>query len=106
MRIRALIARAEEWLREQGMHRALGPISMSIWEEPGLLIEGYGLTEGACCSTLNPFYGPRKIGSIVVADADLRPLGIFTLKDLLNRVALPGVPLDAPISRVDTEVRR
>ncbi|UIJ47031.1 N-acetyltransferase [Sphingomonas cannabina] len=38
---RALIARAEEWLREQGMKRALGPISMSIWEEPGLLIEGY-----------------------------------------------------------------
>ena len=37
----ALIARAEDWLREQGMHRALGPISMSIWEEPGLLIEGF-----------------------------------------------------------------
>ena len=38
---RALIARAEDWLRKQGMKRALGPISMSIWEEPGLLIEGY-----------------------------------------------------------------
>jgi GNAT superfamily N-acetyltransferase len=38
---KALIARAEEWLREQGMTRVLGPISMSIWEEPGLLIEGY-----------------------------------------------------------------
>ncbi|HEU0045207.1 N-acetyltransferase [Sphingomonas sp.] len=37
----ALLARAEAWLREQGMTRALGPISMSIWEEPGLLIEGY-----------------------------------------------------------------
>lgn len=37
----ALLARAEEWLREQGMTRALGPISMSIWEEPGLLIDGY-----------------------------------------------------------------
>jgi GNAT superfamily N-acetyltransferase len=37
----ALIARAEDWLREQGMRRALGPISMSIWEDPGLLIEGY-----------------------------------------------------------------
>jgi hypothetical protein len=36
-----LIATAEEWLRGQGMTRALGPISMSIWEEPGLLIEGY-----------------------------------------------------------------
>jgi len=37
----ALLARAEEWLRQQGMTRALGPISMSIWEEPGLLIDGY-----------------------------------------------------------------
>jgi long-chain acyl-CoA synthetase len=30
------------------------------------VLEGYGLTEGACCSTLNSFYGPRKIGSIGV----------------------------------------
>jgi len=37
----ALLERAEAWLREQGMTRALGPISMSIWEEPGLLIDGY-----------------------------------------------------------------
>jgi GNAT superfamily N-acetyltransferase len=38
---RALLDRAEQWLREQGVTRALGPISQSIWEEPGLLIEGY-----------------------------------------------------------------
>lgn len=36
-----LIVAAETWLREQGMTRALGPISMSIWEEPGLLIQGH-----------------------------------------------------------------
>ncbi len=36
-----LIATAEDWLRGQGMTRALGPISMSIWEEPGLLTDGY-----------------------------------------------------------------
>ncbi|MDR6789413.1 hypothetical protein J2Y58_002784 [Sphingomonas sp. BE138] len=36
-----LLATAEGWLRDQGMTRALGPISMSIWEEPGLLIQGY-----------------------------------------------------------------
>jgi GNAT superfamily N-acetyltransferase len=38
---RALFERAEQWLRDQGVTRALGPISQSIWEEPGLLIEGY-----------------------------------------------------------------
>jgi hypothetical protein len=37
----ALIATAEEWLRGQGMVMALGPISISIWDEPGLLIEGF-----------------------------------------------------------------
>ncbi|VXC95304.1 putative Protein YghO [Sphingomonas sp. T1] len=37
----ALLAAAEDWLRAQGMARMLGPISMSIWEEPGLLVEGY-----------------------------------------------------------------
>jgi hypothetical protein len=37
----ALLARAEDWLRSQGMTRALGPISMSIWEEPGLLVDGF-----------------------------------------------------------------
>jgi GNAT superfamily N-acetyltransferase len=38
---RLLLGAAESWLRAQGVTRALGPISMSIWEEPGLLIEGY-----------------------------------------------------------------
>ena len=38
---RALIAAAEDWLRGQGMTRALAPISLSVWEEPGLLTQGH-----------------------------------------------------------------
>lgn len=37
----ALIAAAEGWLRDQGMTRAQGPISLSIWDEPGLLVSGF-----------------------------------------------------------------
>jgi len=37
----ALIGTAEDWLRGQGMKHAIGPISLSIWDEPGLLIEGF-----------------------------------------------------------------
>ena len=37
----ALIARAEGWLRDEGMTRVLAPISLSIWEEPGLLVKGH-----------------------------------------------------------------
>jgi hypothetical protein len=38
---RALLAAAQGWLKDQGMARVLGPISMSIWEEPGLLVKGH-----------------------------------------------------------------
>jgi len=37
----ALIARAEQWLRDKGMTRAIGPVSLSVWEEPGLLVKGH-----------------------------------------------------------------
>jgi hypothetical protein len=37
----ALIKAAEDWLRGKGMTKVLGPISLSIWEEPGLLVKGH-----------------------------------------------------------------
>ena len=37
----ALIAHAEQWLRAEGMTKAHGPISISIWDEPGLLVDGF-----------------------------------------------------------------
>ncbi|MBA4767851.1 MAG: N-acetyltransferase [Porphyrobacter sp.] len=37
---RALLTTAEAWLVEQGMRRVLGPISLAMWEEPGLLVRG------------------------------------------------------------------
>ena len=37
----ALLAAAEGWLRDEGMTRVLGPVSQSIWEDPGLLIDGF-----------------------------------------------------------------
>ena len=36
-----LIEAAEDWLRGEQMKRALGPFSLSIWDEPGLEIEGF-----------------------------------------------------------------
>ena len=47
------------------------------------IIEGYGLTEGACTSTLNPFWGPRKIGSIGRA---IRGQEVVVLDDAGNEV--------------------
>jgi hypothetical protein len=36
-----LIATAENWLKSQGMTHSQGPISLSIWDEPGLLVQGF-----------------------------------------------------------------
>src|SRR5690606_7546973 len=37
----ALFAAAEQWLRGRGRRRAVGPFSLSINEESGLLVEGF-----------------------------------------------------------------
>ena len=52
----ALIVTAEEWLRGHGMSAALGPISISIWDEPGLLIEGFEQSPTAMMGHHRPAY--------------------------------------------------
>jgi hypothetical protein len=37
----ALLAHADGALRAKGMTRSLGPISLAMWDEPGLLVEGF-----------------------------------------------------------------
>jgi hypothetical protein len=51
-----LIATAENWLRSQGMTRALGPFSLSIWDEPGLEIEGFAEPPTAMMGHHRPEY--------------------------------------------------
>jgi GNAT superfamily N-acetyltransferase len=52
----ALIATAEDWLRAQGMTSSLGPISLSIWDEPGLEIEGFAEPPTAMMGHHRPEY--------------------------------------------------
>ena len=42
----------------------------------------------------------RKVGSMLVTDAGGAPVGILTRHDVLGRIALPEVPLSAPIRQV------
>ena len=44
----------------------------------------------------------ERVGSMVVIDSARRPVGIFTVRDVLERVALPQAALDAPVERVMT----
>jgi hypothetical protein len=74
----ALIARAEGWLRDQGMRRALGPISASIWEEPGLLVEGFDHPPTVMMGHHKPEYrgwieaaGYERVKRLVTYDLDI-----------------------------------
>jgi hypothetical protein len=57
---RELLARAESWLRGKGMARARGPISMSINEELGCLVEGFDTPP----VFMNPHHRPYQGGLI------------------------------------------
>jgi len=52
----ALMERAEQWLRDKGMHRSLGPLSLSIWDEPGLLVSGFDHPPTVMMGHNNPAY--------------------------------------------------
>ena len=69
----ALIARAEDWLRAQGMTRALAPLSLSIWDEPGLLVKGADHSPMVMMAHHDPRY-----------QAWIEPLGYAHVKSLLT----------------------
>jgi hypothetical protein len=52
----ALIARAEAWLKGHGMTRSMGPFSLSIWDEPGLLVKGHDHAPTVMMGHNNPAY--------------------------------------------------
>jgi len=54
---RALLGSAEDWLREQGMEAARGPLSFSINQEVGLLVEGFDTPPMVMTPHSRPYYG-------------------------------------------------
>ena len=76
----ALIATAEGWLRGQGMTRSMGPISLSIWDEPGLLVEGFDQPPMVMMGHHRPAYqgwieaaGYEKAKDLLTYEVDIRP---------------------------------
>jgi hypothetical protein len=55
----ALLGTAEAWLRSRGMGRALGPYSLSINDESGLLIDGFDSPPSMMMGHALRHYGPR-----------------------------------------------
>ncbi len=90
---RALLAAAEDWLRGQGMHRSLGPLSISIWDEPGLLIEGFENRPTVMMGHNSPLYrdwieasGYRPIKQLINYDVYVKE----GFSPLVNRIVAAG----------------
>jgi hypothetical protein len=56
---KTLLDTAEDWLREHGMHRVLGPYNLSINQEPGLLVDGFDTPPCLMMGHARPYYGAR-----------------------------------------------
>jgi GNAT superfamily N-acetyltransferase len=52
----ALLETAEAWLRSEGMTRCVGPVSFSMWDEPGLLVEGFDSPPAVLMGHALPYY--------------------------------------------------
>lgn len=78
---KVLIETAEGWLRDKKMVRALGPLSLSIWEEPGLLVQGHDHPPTVLMGHHNPAYG-----------AWIQAAGYAGVKDLYTY----QIPIDVP----------
>lgn len=89
----ALIATAEDWLRAQGMTRAQGPMSLSIWDEPGLLVTGFDTPPTVMMGHHLAYYAPliEAAGYAGVKDLHTWELPIEAgLPELVNRIVAAG----------------
>jgi hypothetical protein len=55
----ALLKTAEDWLRQQGMKRSVGPVSFSLWDQPGLLVKGFDTPPSVMMNHHRPYYEGR-----------------------------------------------
>ncbi len=100
-RLSALIAQKHKEVREEAAHD-LGDSSLNVALSERPMRAPVTATPETTIRAALEAMSTHRIGSMVVTGPDQRPVGIFTLKDLLNRVALPGVALDAPLAAVMT----
>ncbi|MDQ4419152.1 N-acetyltransferase [Sphingobium sp. DEHP117] len=102
---KALIATAEGWLRAKGMTRVVAPMSLSIWEEPGLLTQGFDHPPTVMMGHHRPEYQPWVEGVDYKPVKELRTYELDITTDfppLIQRIVQSGEKNDRiRIRRVD-----
>ena len=52
----ALLDTAETWLRQKGMRHVAGPMTFSMWQETGLLVDGFDTPPAVLMGHARPYY--------------------------------------------------
>lgn len=89
----ALLAAAEAWLKAKGMSRAIGPFSLSIWDEPGLLVSGFDHSPTIMMGHNSPSYedwieaaGHARIKDLYTYELDI----VRPMPPLVQRIVASG----------------
>ena len=85
----ALIGAAEQWLRSEGIRRVRGPLSLSINDEVGLLVEGFDTPPVFMMGHAWPYYG-----------AHIEACGYRKAKDVLAYMIAPDFPAPKVMQRL------
>jgi hypothetical protein len=109
---RALIEKAEEWLRARGMKRARGPVSLNINEELGCLVEGFDTPPYILMPHHRPYQGGliERAGYAKVKDVYAWRYSVGELNTRVKRArdeirALPEITTrKASIKHIDRDV--
>ena len=89
----ALLKEAENWLRSQGMKRIAGPISFSLWDQPGLLVKGFDTPPSVMMNHHRPYYEGRIIahGYQQVEDLIAYRYGLDAPMEMMNKLVERGL---------------
>jgi fatty acid desaturase len=85
----ALLGTAESWLRSEGMRRSVGPVSFSMWDEPGLLVDGFNTPPAVLMGHALPYYQKH-----------IAAQGYAQVQDLLAYDYQNGLPLPPTMERI------
>ncbi len=85
----ALLGAAESWLRSEGMRRSVGPVSFSMWDEPGLLVEGFDKPPSVMMGHARSYYQTHIAGQ-----------DYTQVQDLLAYEYENGLPLHPKMERI------
>jgi hypothetical protein len=89
----ALLSAAEQHLRDKGMTRSVGPISLCMWDEPGLLVDGHQTPATVMMGYNSTAHEPwiNAAGYNAIQDLYTYSLPIYDgLPEIVNRIVASG----------------